>query len=97
MSLGGCNSGVIKGKEECIILFDGKYNKIKVPGFKSKLEKVRLSRLSGTSLDTEPISFDGNTSENIKTKLESLKKLLDEDLISQEQYNEMSSKILDNF
>ena len=97
MSLGGCNSGVIKGKEECIILFDGKYNKIKVPGFKSKLEKVRLSRLSGTSLDTEPISFDGNTSENIKTKLESLKKLLDEDLISQEQYNEMSSKILDDF
>ncbi|MDG2416354.1 MAG: hypothetical protein P8M06_01335, partial [Pelagibacterales bacterium] len=97
MSLGKCNSGILREKEECTILFDGKYNEIKVRGFKHKIDEARYSRLSRTSLTTESTSFDGNSSENIKTKLKSLKKLLDEGLISQEQYNEMSSKILDDF
>lgn len=97
MSLGKCNGGILRENEECTILFDGKFNEIKVPGFKHKIDKARFSRLSRKSLDTESLSFDGSSSENIKTKLKSLKKLLDEGLISQEQYNEMSSKILDDF
>ena len=48
---------------------------------------------NNTSVNT---SLDGGT-EHLKTRLKDLRELLDEGLISQEQYDEKSSKILDEF
>lgn len=97
MAIGACNEHAIRGKEKCVILFDGKFSKIEIPGFKRKLEQARFKRLSGSNTNKASIYNNANNSDNIKNKLATLKKMLDEGLISQEQYDEKSSKILDDF
>jgi hypothetical protein len=83
-----------------ICLFATSTNGLSWEKFPSKYYDEALNR--GLSIETcnnltNRIKVTSKDSSSIKSKLKELKGLLDEGLISREQYDEKSSKILDNF
>ncbi|MDG2417134.1 MAG: hypothetical protein P8M06_05360 [Pelagibacterales bacterium] len=82
--------------EDNIIVDSRLKEKLIQAGFSGSVKRTKNNDESKKA-ESESDSEETSSSIEVQSKLKSLKKILDEGLISQEQYDEKSSKILDDF
>lgn len=83
--------------EDNIVVDSRLKKKLIKSGFSGSVKETKINDESD-KVEVDPVSEETSNSQiDIQSKLKSLKRLLDDGLISQEQYDEKSSKILESF